>query len=116
MPLTDAGIRSAKPTAKPFKIYDGQGLFLLVAPESGKLWRFRYRFDGKEKLLALGSYPDTSLKVARDRRDAARKQIAEGIDPSALRRDQKSARIAQAANSFEVIAREWRQRNQPQCH
>ena len=113
MPLTDAGIRSAKPAEKPYKLYDDRGLFMLLAPEGGKLWRFRYRFDGKEKLLSLGIYPDVGLKAARDRRDEARKQIAAGIDPSALRRAQKTTRIAQAANSFEVIAREWHLRNQP---
>ena len=113
MPLTDAGIRSAKPAAKPYKLYDDRGLFMLLAPEGGKLWRFRYRFDGKEKLLALGVYPDVGLKAARARRDEARQQIAAGIDPSALRRAQKTTRIAQAANSFETIAREWHLRNQP---
>lgn len=107
MALTDTTIRNTKPDDKPAKLYDERGLFLLVTPTGGKWWRFRYSFEGKEKLLSLGTYPDVSLKAARDKRDEARKLLAEGIDPSENRKAQKSARADRAANSFEVIAREW---------
>ena len=89
--LTDAAIRKAKPTHKQRKLFDGRGLFLLVTPTGGKLFRFKYRFGGKEKLLALGAYPDVALSVARDRREEARRVLAAGIDPSAQRRAEKEA-------------------------
>jgi integrase len=107
MPLTDTAVRNAKPGAKPVKISDERGLHLMVTPSGGKLWRFRYAFDGKEKLLSFGAYPDVSLADARDRRDQARKQIANGIDPSEQRKAAKATRAGLAANTFEVIAREW---------
>lgn len=107
MPLTDTSIRNAKPGAKPIKLFDERGLFLLVTPTGGKWWRFRFMFDGKEKLLSLGVYPDVSLKDARERRDEARKLVANGVNPSENRKIQKSARTNLIANSFEVIAREW---------
>ena len=81
MPLTDTKARNAKPKSKQFKIFDTDGLFLLVSPAGGKWWRFKYRFGGKEKLLSLGTYPEVSLSQARERRDAARKQVADDIDP-----------------------------------
>jgi len=105
MPLTDTAIRHAKPGAKPAKLFDARGLFLIVTPAGGKWWRFRYRFDGRENLLSLGIYPDVGLKDARERRDAARKLLADGIDPSENRKALKSARADRAANSFEVVAR-----------
>ena len=107
MPLTDTAIRNAKPGAKPVKLFDDRGLYMEISPTGGKWWRWKYRFDGKEKRLSLGVYPDVSLKDARDRRDAARKLLADGIDPSENRKAQKSARADRAANSFEVVAREW---------
>ncbi|HJV80156.1 tyrosine-type recombinase/integrase [Noviherbaspirillum sp.] len=107
MPLTDTAIRNAKRKDKPFKLADERGLFLLVHPNGGKYWRFKYRYGGKEKLLALGIYPDISLKDARERRDNARKQVAADIDPSQHRKAIKVARAASAENSFEVVAREW---------
>jgi hypothetical protein len=81
MPLTDTAIRNAKPGDKPRKLADERGLFILVTPKGGKWWRLKYRFGDKEKLLALGVYPDVGLKDARARRDEARKLLAEGIDP-----------------------------------
>src|ERR1700730_10061168 len=78
-----------------------------VSPTGGRWWRLKYRFEGKEKRLSLGVYPDVSLKDARDRRDASRKLLADGIDPSENRKALKSARADKAANSFEVVAREW---------
>ena len=107
MPLTDTAIRNAKPGAKPAKLFDERGLFLLVTPAGGKWWRLKYRFDGKEKQLSLGVYPDVGLKQARKRRDDSRKLLADGIDPSENRKATNSARTSSAANSFEVIAREW---------
>lgn len=107
MSLTDTLIRNAKPGTKPIKLFDERGLFLLVTPTGGKWWRFRYMFDGKEKLLSLGVYPDISLKDARERRDEARKLVANCVNPSENRKIQKSARADLIANSFEVVAREW---------
>ncbi len=83
-----------------------KGLYLEGSPSGGKWWRLKYRFAGKEKLLSMGTYPDTSLKGARDKRDRARALLAEGVDPSATRRAEKESRSA-AVNSFEAVAREW---------
>ena len=113
MPLTDTTIRNAKPGAKPAKLFDERGLFLLVTPAGGKWWRLKYRMDGKEKLLSLGVYPDVSLKDARERRDDARKQISDGIDPSYSRKAQKAVRQEKAANSLELVAREWYEKHSP---
>jgi hypothetical protein len=88
-------------------MYDSKGLFLFLPSSGGKLWRFKYRFEGKEKLISLGTYPEISLKNARDRRDIERKRVAEAIDPSANRQAAKQAKISDAENSFEVVAREW---------
>jgi len=107
MALTDTAIRKTKATDKAFKVADEKGLFLLVSPSGGKLWRMKYRFEGKEKLLSLGAYPDVPLVRAREKRDDARRLLADGIDPSENRKAQKAARATSAANSFEVVAREW---------
>ncbi|MEO6911435.1 MAG: Arm DNA-binding domain-containing protein [Edaphobacter sp.] len=106
MPLTDITVKNAKPQGKTVKIFDERGLYLEVSPNGGKWWRLKYRFDGKEKRLSLGVYPDVRLKDARDRRDAARKLLSDDIDPSENRKVQKSAHADWAANSFEVSARE----------
>jgi integrase len=105
--LSDTAIRALKAKPKPYKVTDEKGMFLLINPNGSKYFRLKYRFDGKEKVLALGVYPEVSLKEARDNRDTARKQIAGGIDPSANRKAVKASKSAVAANSFEVIAREW---------
>jgi integrase len=107
MALTDASIRNLKPPGKPTKSYDEKGLFLLVTPAGGKWWRLKYRFDGREKLLSLGVYPDVPLKAARERRDDARRLLADGVDPAQHRKLSKASRLDRAANSFEVVAREW---------
>ena len=86
MLINDTLIRNTKPAAKPRKLFDGHGLFLLVQPNGSRWWRLKYRFDSAEKTLSLGVYPEVSLKQARERREALRKQLAEGIDPSAIRR------------------------------
>jgi integrase len=113
MPLTDTTVRNAKPRSKPFKLADGKGLFLQVTPSGGKWWRIKYRFDGKEKLLSCGVYPDTSLAKAREKCDAARKLLADGIDPGQHRKATKASRITQNANSFEAVAREWHSKYSP---
>lgn len=113
MPLTNTAIQKVKPADKSFRMFDGGGLYLEVSPSGGKLWRFKYRFDGKEKRLALGKYPDVSLKNARERRDEARTLLAGGVDPSKNREAQKAARAERQANSFEVVAREWFEKFKP---
>lgn len=119
MALTDVKVRNAKPTEKQFKLFDGDGLFLLVmppgkkTPNGSKCWRFKYRFAGKEKLLALGTYPEVSLSDARDKRTEARRQIAAAIDPGEARKARKVANAEKAANTFEVVAREWYGKNEP---
>lgn len=107
MPLSDIAIRKAKPGAKPQRIYDRDGLYLEVTPSGGKLWRQKYRFAGKEKRLAHGSYPEVSLADARERCRAARKLIAADIDPSLKKKADKAAGEDRARNSFEAIGREW---------
>ena len=105
-PLTDTKVRTIKPAEKPKKLFDGGGLFLLVTPTGGKLWRLKYRFGGIEKLLALGAYPQTSLADARQKRDQARALMLNGVDPRDIKKAQKAAG-AQENETFEVIAREW---------
>ena len=108
MPLSDTAICNAKPAKKAKKLFDGGGLYLEVALNGGKWWRLKYRFDGKEKRLSLGVYPDVSLKDARDRRDEARKLLA-----SENRKAKKAAKVERAANSFVVVAREWFAKYEP---
>jgi integrase len=110
MKLTDAAIRGLKHAEKNQKFFDGGGLYLLVSPTGGKLWRLDYRFDGKRKTLALGSYPAVSLKDARQGREAAKEQLAKDIDPGAHKQAVKIAVQAEKENSFEVVAREWHSR------
>ncbi|MFM0638531.1 integrase arm-type DNA-binding domain-containing protein [Paraburkholderia metrosideri] len=113
MPLTDVNVRNAKPRDKLFRLFDERGMYLEISTTGGKWWRLKYRFGGKEKRLSLGVYPDVGLKEARDRRDEARKLLANGIDPSIERKVQKAATIERAANSFEAVAREWFARQAP---
>ena len=113
MSLTDTAVRNAKPGAKPIKLFDERGLFLIVTPSGGKWWRLKYRFDNKEKLLSLGVYPDVSLKAARIRRDELRTLLANGIDPGVHRKVMEAAHTDRAANSFEIIAREWFAKHSP---
>ncbi|MDN3577336.1 integrase arm-type DNA-binding domain-containing protein [Chitinimonas viridis] len=111
MALSDRQIRAAVPGEKPIKLADGQGLFLLLNPNGSRYWRLKYRIAGKEKLLSLGVYPETSLSEARKRRDEARQLIGTGIDPSQDRKDRKAAAIQATEYSFESVAREWHQRS-----
>ncbi|MBA3013563.1 MAG: tyrosine-type recombinase/integrase [Proteobacteria bacterium] len=105
-PLTDTKVRTIKPAEKPQKLFDGGGLFLLVTPTGGKLWRLKYRFGGIEKLLSLGAYPQTSLADARQKRDQASALMANGVDPNDTKKAQKAA-STQETETFEVVAREW---------
>ncbi len=107
MPLTDTTVKKAKAGTKARKLYDERGLFLIISRNGGKWWRFKYRFDGKEKLLSFGTYPDVNLKDARDLRDESRKQVSAGIDPGEYRKAKKYAKEGRLANSFEIVAREW---------
>lgn len=107
MPLTDAKIRTAKPTDKPFKLTDSAGLYLIITPKGGRWWRFDYRFAGRRKTLSLGTYPEVGLKEARRFRDDARRDVADGRDPSALRKAAKRQAERQVSDRFEAIAREW---------
>lgn len=107
MPLTDLEIRRSKPLDKPYTLNDGNGLSLLIEPNGSKGWRFRYRFDGKPKMLSLGTYPLTSLTEARQKRDEAKKLVASGINPSDVRKRDKQDRQNEISNTFEAIAREW---------
>ncbi|ASF47846.1 tyrosine-type recombinase/integrase [Methylovulum psychrotolerans] len=111
MPLSDPACKNAKPKDKAYKLADEKGMFLLINPNGSKYFRLKYRFNGKEKTLALGVYPETSLKTAREDRDKARQQIIDGIDPNENKKAVKQSKAESAANSFEVIAREWYERN-----
>lgn len=105
-PLSDIEIKKAKPKEKDYKLSDGGGLYLLITTSGGKLWRFNYRFDGKHKTLSLKTYPERSLADARKDRDDARKLIANGVDPGALKKEQQAIEQEQAA-TFKSIALEW---------
>lgn len=105
MALTDIKVRTTKPSDKPFKLTDGQGMHLLINPNGSKYWRLQYRFDGKQKVLALGVYPMVSLGEARRKRDEAKKLVSDGIDPSEKK---KADKIEQSeALTFEAVARDW---------
>lgn len=112
MPLTDSAIKTAKPKEKPYKLSDSHGLYLEVTPTGSKLWRLKYRLAGKEKKLAIGAYPIIGLQQARQRRDEARQQLADGVDPSEQRKAAKQAQRAEGL-TFESVAREWYAYNAP---
>ncbi|MBI6179195.1 tyrosine-type recombinase/integrase [Serratia proteamaculans] len=113
MALTDVKVRSAKPTDKSYKLTDGEGMHLMVHPNGSKYWRLQYRFDGKQKMLALGIYPEISLSEARQRRDEAKRQVANAIDPSEQKKVEKQARKAMVENTFKAIALEWHEYKRP---
>ncbi len=110
--LTPSAVQNAKPQDKPYKLRDERAMYLLVTPEGGRLWRFDYRRPGtgKRNTLALGAFPDVSLKRAREKRDEARRLLADGIDPGAQRKAGKAAGVERLANSFEIVAREWHEK------
>ena len=107
MPLTDTTIKKSKPSDKPVKLTDGRGLYLLVNPSGSKLWRWKYRVLGKEKVLALGIYPDVSLALAREGMEKARKVLAKGDDPMVVRKSDRVASRTAAENSFQTVACKW---------
>ncbi len=110
MPLSDTAIRAVKPGEKSVKLFDGGGLYLELAPSGGKWWRLKYRFEGKEKRISLGTYPTVGLKEARERRERAKKLLSQGIDPSAERKESKAAAIAEQRekeNTFQAVAMDW---------
>ncbi|AHI79909.1 phage integrase family protein [Burkholderia thailandensis USAMRU Malaysia  len=113
MALTDMAIRRAKPMEKQQKLFDSGGLFLLVTPAGGKRWVLKYRFGGREKSLAFGTYPEVSLVEARKKRDAAREKLAANIDPGEAKKAEKRTQRLNAENSFEAIAREWHAKYAP---
>jgi integrase len=110
MKLTDISVKRAKPGQKTIKMFDGSGLFLQIEPKGGKLWRYKYHFGKKEKLMALGTYPEVSLQEARRRHFEARRQISDGIDPMVAKKAAKDAKGERAANTFESVASEWFER------
>lgn len=105
--LTDLNLRNLTTRDRPYKVADGNGLYVLVSPTGLRAWRWKYRFAGREKVLPLGSYPDVALAQARTARDDARKKMQAGIDPAEERRDAKLALLAAQENSFEAVARAW---------
>jgi integrase len=113
MPLSDKSAANAKPAVKPYRLFDGKGLYLEVSPSAAKYWRVKYRFGGKEKRLALGVYPEVSLKKARERCEDARRMLQDGVDPGEHKRIARATRTEASANSFEAIALEWLEKQKP---
>lgn len=113
MPLTDTSLRQAKPKGSDYKLADSRGLFLLMRVNGARYWRLKYRYAGKEKMLALGVYPEVSLKEARAAADEARRHLRSGVDPGEMRKAQKNSRLDAAANSFQTIALEWFAKQKP---
>ncbi len=107
MMISDTAVRNAKPRTKQYKMFDGDGLYLLVKPTGHKYWRFKYRFNKSEKLLAFGTYPEITLKEARDRRLEARRLIAHGIDPAEKKKEEKLLAAYKAGTTFAFVAEEW---------
>ena len=111
--LSDKAISNAKPGPKKYRLFDGGGLYLEVAPNAGKYGRLKYRFGGKEKRLALGVYPTVGLKRARARCEEARRLLSDGVDPGEHRKIARASKLAAAANSFEAVALEWLLKRKP---
>lgn len=113
MALTDTAVRQAKPKEKPYKLSDSQGLYLDIRSNGSKLWRFKYRLAGKEKLYAIGAYPEITLSDARTERDRVRKLVANGIDPVHERKERARTHAATTENTFTLLANEWLAYNAP---
>lgn len=105
--LTSTAVSKLKPQQKLYRVFDGRGLYLEIMPNGSKYWRFKYRFLGRERRMAFGVFPDVGLAEARERREAARKLVAAGIDPAGARKEERREAIISATNTFEVVAREW---------
>lgn len=112
MALSDVKVRTAKPEAKEYSLVDGDGMFLLIHPNGSKYWRFRFRFGGKQHLMAFGVYPETSLADARQKREEARRLVAAGVDPREHKRAEKEEQGKEVI-TFEVVAREYPARLSP---
>lgn len=110
--LTARKIDSAKPSKKLYRLFDGLGLYIEIDPNGGKYWRFKYQFLGKERRLALGKYPEISLLEAREKRDQARKLLVDNIDPSAEKKDRRTAALLKSGTTFELVTREWHKQQQ----
>jgi integrase len=106
-PLSEFQVSRSKAQGRQVTLFDGGGLYLLIAPAGGKLWRFKYRFDGKDRLISLGSYPEISLVEAREKRTALRKLLAAGIDPAEAKKADQAEQAAELSNTFEAVARDW---------
>ena len=115
MPLTDVKIRQAKPSIKPIRMTDSNGLYLEVTTKGSKLWRYRYKIQGKENLYAIGEYPSLSLQEARKARDEARLLVKRGIHPAHMRKKGRDDLLLANANTFELIAREWLEEKSKSC-
>lgn len=113
MALSDKKVREAKILTKKYKLYDGNGLHILISPSGSKLWRFKYQFAGKEKLMSFGMFPILTLQEARDKQFEARRLLLAGIDPNARKQEEQKAIRQAAANTFEAIALEWHDTNSP---
>ncbi len=113
MPLTDLEVRRAAPRAKTYRISDGRGMYLEIAPTGGKYWRLKYRFLDREKRLALGVYPDVTLAHARRKREEARAMLADGVDPGQAKKEKQRVARLNAVATFEAVALEWFERQAP---
>ncbi len=111
MALNTLEIKRAKPKTKIYKLFDGNGLYLEVTPSGGKLWRFKYRYLGKEKKLSLGAFPTITLKEARSLKEDAKKLLSEGIDPAARKKELKKSKLAASKSSFKAVTQEWISKN-----
>ncbi len=107
MSLKDAEIRALQPSDTPYKVSDSQGLYLQIYPNGSKLWRYKFRYSSKEKLLALGAYPGVTLANARSMRDAAKAKLVDGIDPAADKKRKKIQKLFDSGNSFAGVGREY---------
>jgi hypothetical protein len=111
MALDALTVKASKPKEKRYRLYDANSLYLEITPKGGKLWRLKYRYAGKEKLLSLGAFPNISLKNARVLKNDAKKQLANDLDPGELKKELKQSKLAAAQNNFEAITREWIYKN-----
>ncbi|MCG7657328.1 tyrosine-type recombinase/integrase [Wielerella bovis] len=111
MKLNDQQIKKAKPKEKPYKLADGKGLYLYITPTGGKLWRLKYRVDGKEKTLSIGAYPTITLAQAREQTAIAHQQQANGIDPSQAKQQAKAEKKQAALNTFQAVMLQWHTHN-----
>ena len=113
LPLSPLQIKNAKPKDKPYRMFDGAGLYVEVSPSGGKLWRMKYTFNGAEKRVSFGAFPAVSLADARIKRDEAKALLAKGVDPSLQKQIDKKIKVERAGNTFDVVAKEWLKKQSP---